>query len=391
MSDSSSESGSRQGMSAEATHAALIVLEDGTTLSGTGFGAAGTAYGEVVFNTAMTGYQEVLTDPSYHRQIVVMTSSHQGNYGLNASDAESSGIQVAGFVVRAASRIASNHRSQQTLADALAAAGVVGIEEVDTRLLTRRIRERGALRGAVSTETADAAALLAEVRRQPGMEGAELASEVTATQRYEVAASPGPARRRVVCMDFGLKRNQVKLLAASGCDVVVVPSSTSPQDILALEPDGVFLSNGPGDPAVVLDPIRTIRELLGQRVPVFGICLGHQLLGLAVGARSYKLPFGHHGVNQPIRNLSRAQVEIASHNHGFAIDAATLPGDDGPFGRAVETHRNLNDGTNAGLALVEQPAFSVQYHPEAAPGPHDSRYLFEDFCCLMDAHRKAHA
>ena len=374
---------------------ALLVLEDGTTLEGTAFGAEGTAFGEVVFNTAMTGYHEVLSDPSYTRQIVVMTSVHQGNYGIAAPDAESGGLHPTAFVVRDASRIASNHRATSTLPETLAASGVVGVAEVDTRLLTRRIRDRGALRGAVSSETLDAATLLDAVREQPEMTGSDLATPVTTTEPYDVPATAAPSRGgepyRVVCLDFGLKRNQLRLLTAHGCDVTVVPATTPAAEVLARRPDGLFCSNGPGDPAAVLGPIRAIRDVVAAGVPTFGICLGHQLLGLAAGARSYKLPFGHHGVNQPIRNLSRAQVEIASHNHGFAIDAATLPGDDGPFGPAVETHRNLNDGTNAGLALVEQPAFSVQYHPEAAPGPHDSRYLFEDFCRLMDAHRKAHA
>ena len=363
---------------------ALIVLEDGTTLRGEAV-SEGTAFGEVVFNTAMSGYEEVLTDPSYHRQIDVMTSPHQGNYGTTGDDAESDRLQPAGFVVRHASRRASNHRARGTLGEALRAAGVVGVADVDTRLLTRRIRERGALRGAVSTEAGEAE-LLDAVRGQPGMEGAELASAVTTPQRYEVAADAPPEGRtepwRVVCVDFGLKRNQLRLLAARGCDVTVVPASAPADDVLALRPDGVFLSNGPGDPSAVISGVRAIRDIVAAGVPTFGICLGHQLLGLAAGARSYKLPFGHHGVNQPVRNLDRGTVEITSHNHGFAIDAATLPGD-GRLGAARETHVNLNDGTNAGLALTERPAVSVQYHPEGAPGPHDARYLFDDCVRLI--------
>ncbi len=366
---------------------ALLVLEDGTALEGQAFGAEGTAFGEVVFNTAMTGYQEVLTDPSYPRQIVVMTAVHQGNYGIAEADAESAALHPAGFVVRDASRIASNHRATATLPETLAGAGVVGIAEVDTRLLTRRIRERGALRGAVSSETLDAEALLAAVREQPEMAGSDLATPVTTPEPYEVPASARPARGgepyRVVCLDFGLKRNQLRLLAAHGCDVTVVPATTPAEDLLARRPDGLFCSNGPGDPAAVLGPIRAIRDVVAAGVATFGICLGHQLLGLAAGARSYKLPFGHHGVNQPIRHLARGTIEIASHNHGFALDAGTLPGPEGRLGAVEATHVNLNDGTNAGIALAERPAFSVQYHPEAAPGPHDSRYLFDDFAALM--------
>ena len=363
---------------------AVLVLEDGSTFRGEGFGAVGTAVGEVVFNTALTGYQEVLTDPSYHRQLVAMTYPHQGNYGLAPEDDEAEGVQVAGFIVREVSRIASNHRARATLPETLARAGVVGIAEVDTRRLTRRIRAAGALRGVISSEVDDVDELLALVRRAPAMEGAELASAVTTRERVEVAAE-GEERHRVVVYDFGLKRNQVRLLTARGCAVTVVPAGTPASDVLALHPDGVFLSNGPGDPAAVRGGIAAIEELLAARTPTFGICLGHQLLGLAAGAKTYKLPFGHHGGNHPVRNLATGAIEIASHNHGFAVDSATLPGDDGRFGRFVETHVNLNDGTNAGIRGLAVPAFSVQYHPESAPGPHDSRYLFDDFCALMDA------
>lgn len=367
---------------------ALLVLDDGTACAGEAFGARGTTLGEAVFNTAMTGYQEVLTDPSYHRQLVVMTAVHQGNYGITAGEHESGAIQVAGFVVRAASAVHGNPHAVATLPDALAEAGVVGIAEVDTRMLTRRLREHGAMRAGLSTEVLEPDALLERVRAAPGMAGAELASAVTTPSAYTVAAD-GPARYRVVCVDFGLKRNQLRLLAAHGCEVTVVPATATAADILALEPDGVFLSNGPGDPAAVDHGIATISELLGARIPTFGICLGHQLLGLAAGAGSYKLPFGHHGVNHPVRNLARGHVEIASHNHGFAVDADTLPGSHGPHGPVAATHVNLYDGTNAGIRLTERPAFGVQYHPEAAPGPHDSRYLFADFCDLMERHAGA--
>jgi len=369
---------------------ALLVLEDGSAWPGRAVGAEGTSLGEAVFNTAMAGYQEVLTDPSYHRQIVVMTAVHQGNYGLTPTDDESDAIQVAGFVMRSASGAHGNPHADRTLPSALAEAGVVAIDDVDTRALTRRIREHGAMRAAVSTEVLDPAGLVARAVAAPEMAGAELASAVTTPTSYTVAAD-GPARHHVVCVDFGCKRNQLRLLAAHGCDVTVVPATTSAEEILALAPDGVFLSNGPGDPAAVGEGVATISELLAAGTPTFGICLGHQLLGLAAGAPTFKLPFGHHGVNHPIRNLARGSIEIASHNHGFAVDGDALPGSEGPHGPVEPTHVNLYDGTNAGIALRDRPAFSVQYHPEAAPGPHDSRYLFEDFVALMDRHREGAA
>jgi carbamoyl-phosphate synthase small subunit len=367
---------------------ALLVLEDGTTFRGRGFGAAGTAFGEVVFNTGMSGYQEVLTDPSYHRQLVTMTYPHQGNYGMNDADAESTRVQVAGFIVREQARRHSNWRAQRSLGDELAAAGTVGIEEIDTRRLTRHIRSAGAMRAAISTEVLDVDALLAQVADSAGMEGANLADEVSTTTSYAVAAE-GETRFRVVAYDFGIKRNILRLLAAHGCAVTVVPALTPAGDVLAMEPDGVFLSNGPGDPAAVRNGIQAITELLAVETPIFGICLGHQVLGLAAGAKSYKMVFGHRGANQPVLHLGAdgdraGAVEITSHNHGFAIDAATLP-EDGPFGRVSQTHINLNDQVNEGLRLHDLPAFSVQYHPEAAPGPHDARYLFEQFCSLMSS------
>lgn len=361
------------------------MLEDGTAFRGEGFGAPGTAHGEVVFNTALTGYQEVLTDPSYHRQLVAMTNPQQGNYGMTPVDAESSRIQVAGFVVREASRVSSSYRATGGLHDELHRAGIVGISEVDTRRLVRHIRSAGAMKGAISTEISDPDALLDEVQRAPGMVGADLATEVSVSEAYEVAPQDGSVRHRVVAYDFGIKRNILRLLTAYGCAVRVVPAWTSAQDVLALDPDGVFVSNGPGDPAAVKHGITAIAELLRHELPLFGICLGHQLLGLAIGASTYKLPFGHHGTNQPVKRLdgpSLIAVEITSHNHGFAVAADSIP-TDGGFGRVTQSHVNLNDGVNEGLRCHDVPAFSVQYHPEAAPGPHDARYLFEVFARLM--------
>ncbi|HUH07204.1 MAG TPA: glutamine-hydrolyzing carbamoyl-phosphate synthase small subunit [Egibacteraceae bacterium] len=361
---------------------ALLVLEDGTALRGEGFGAEGTAHGEVIFNTGLTGYQEVLTDPSYRRQLVTMTQPHQGNYGVNPHDAESDRVQVAGFVVREASRIYSNHRAAGSLQDYLADSGVVGISEVDTRRLTRHIRSAGAMRAAISTEILDVDALLEQVREAPGIQGADLATGVSTPEAYDWPAEE--ARFRVVAYDFGIKRNILRLLAAHGCAVRVVPATTAAVDVLALSPDGVFLSNGPGDPAAVRHGIAAIAELLRAQVPLFGICLGHQLLGCAVGAKTYKMVFGHRGTNQPVRNEERRAVEITSHNHGFAVDASSIP-PDGEFGRVTQSHINLNDGVNEGLRCHDVPAFSVQYHPEAAPGPHDARYLFAQFTELMAA------
>ena len=361
---------------------ALLVLEDGTAFRGEGFGASGTAFGEVVFNTALSGYQEVVTDPSYRRQLVTMTYPHQGNYGVNAADAESHGVQASGLIVREIARRPSNYRSEGSLQDYLADAGVVGISEVDTRRLTRHIRSAGAMRAAISTEVLDADALVDQVRSSPEMAGADLATEVSTIEPYTVEAD-GDARFRVIAYDFGVKRNILRLLTAVGCDVKVVPAMTPAEDVLAEKPNGVFLSNGPGDPAAVKHGINSIKQLLDQQTPVFGICLGHQLLARAVGADTYKMVFGHRGANQPVRHLRTGRVEVTSHNHGFAVDADSLPSA-GPYGKVVQTHVNLNDGVNEGLRCEDVPAFSVQYHPEAAPGPHDARYLFDDFITLME-------
>ena len=374
-------------MSRPITKDALFLLEDGTHWRGRGFGAVGTAFGEAVFNTGMAGYQEVLTDPSYRRQIVTMTAAHVGNYGMTDEDAESDRIQVAGYVVREAARRTSSWRATGDLRTALADADVVGVEGVDTRAVTRHLRERGAMRAAVSTEVLDVDALLAQVQDSPGMVGADLAREVTTSEPYVVAE--GEARRRVVAVDYGIKRNIVRLLAAHGCEVHVLPATATADDVRAREPDGLFLSNGPGDPAAVAYGSDMVASLLGE-LPVFGICLGSQLLGRALGADTYKLTFGHRGVNQPIMNHLDGTVEITSHNHGFAVQASSLGEQEGPgayrgdHGLVRVSHTSLNDDTCEGLVAPDVRAFSVQYHPEAAPGPHDARYLFDRFTRLMD-------
>jgi carbamoyl-phosphate synthase small subunit len=376
--------------------AALLALEDGTVFRGTGFGADGEAFGEAVFNTGMAGYQEVLTDPSYAGQIVTMTSPMQGNYGLHADDAESDRIQVAAFAVREASRRSSSRRAEATLGEALEAAGVVAIEGIDTRRLTRRIREAGAMRAGVSTTDLEPTSLIARVQETAGMAGAELASTVTTREPYEASTVAGPADRargrvwRVAAYDFGIKRNILRMLAATGMETTVFPAETPAADVAAGGFDGVLLSNGPGDPAATTYGAAAASALLG-RLPLFGICLGHQLLALALGGRTYKMPFGHRGVNQPVRDTRTGEVRITSHNHGFAVDPAGWERDpEGSartaFGRVEMSHRNLNDDTVEGLRCVDVPAFSVQYHPEAAPGPHDAAGLFLEFRQLIEHH-----
>jgi len=357
-------------------HKAILVLEDGRTFHGASFGAVGETFGEMVFNTSMTGYQEILTDPSYAGQIVCMTYPLIGNYGVNEEDVESRRPWVEGFVVREASRIRSNWRSTQSLDDYLKEHDIVGIEHIDTRALVRHIRDKGAMRAAISSVDLDAESLLKKVLESPDMKNRELASAVTVEETFDYPAMD-EMRFHIVAYDFGVKTNSLREFAKYGCKVTVVPADTSAANVIALKPDGIFLSNGPGDPAAMQQVVAEIKTLTEANVPMFGICLGHQLIGEAFGAETYKMKFGHRGGNQPIKDLTTGKVEITSHNHGFAVDAGSLPAN-------VEvTHINLNDNTVAGLRHKTLPVFSVQYHPESAPGPHDSEYLFERFIELM--------
>ena len=391
---------------------AILALEDGRVFKGRAAGARTRRGGEVVFNTSITGYQEVFTDPSYSGQIVCLTYPHIGNVGTNLNDEESAKPYIEGLIVREFSALASNWRSSETAQAYLERHGVPVIWDVDTRALVRHLRDVGALRGLVATDDTPSEKLIAEARALPTMAGLELASRVTSKKRYEwsrgsidlgapgALAEPGSAvtqaasagapnesrskaaaasgaRYKVVAYDFGIKQNILRLLVDYGCDVTVVPAQTSAEDVLALKPQGVFLSNGPGDPEPIGYAVDNIRKMLG-RVPIFGICLGHQLCGLALGGRTFKLKFGHHGSNHPVQNLRTKKVEITSQNHGFCVDPDSLPASD------VEiTHVNLNDHTNEGMRHRSLPLFSVQYHPEASPGPHDARYLFDDFVALM--------
>jgi len=369
--------------------AAVLVLEDGTIYRGKGFGKAGEAFGEVVFNTAITGYQEVLTDPSYRGQIVAMTAPEIGNVGTNPEDEEAPRPVCAGFVVRELSLDASSWRSESDLHIYLTVRGIVGIAGIDTRALTRRLRTQGAMRGAISTVTHDADELLDRVRHSPPMEGRDLVAEVTCAAAYtwdqpswvppeaRAGRKVPPADLHVVAYDFGMKRNILHRLRDVGCRVTVVPATTTGAEALALGADGYFLSNGPGDPAALPYAADAARALVDSGKPVFGICLGHQILGLALGGKTYKLRFGHHGANHPVMDLATGKVEITSQNHGFAVDVDSLAG------KATLTHVNLNDRTVEGMRLDDRPVFSVQYHPEASPGPHDAAYLFDRFVQSM--------
>lgn len=357
---------------------AIIALEDGRIFEGKSFGAIGQRCGEVVFNTSLTGYQEVLTDPSYKGQIVTMTYPLIGNYGVNPQDAESRGIFLEAFVVKELSRITSNWRSTQSLDDYLKDNNILGIEDVDTRALTRHIRLQGAMKAVISTENMNIKYLMQKARSSQGLEGRDLVNSVTTTQIHEYNKE---GKYKVIVIDCGAKYNILRLLGNLGCKIIVVPALTSFDEILRLKPDGVMLSNGPGDPAAVSYVVKTVKQLLGK-VPLFGICLGHQMLGLALGGETFKLKFGHHGGNHPVKDLKTGKISITVQNHGFCVDIKTLPK------RDIEiTHINLNDGTLEGIRHKKMPAFSVQFHPESAPGPHDAQYLFDEFIGLMEKHR----
>jgi carbamoyl-phosphate synthase small subunit len=374
-------------------HKAILLLEDGTVFEGRSFGAEGTAVGEVVFNTAMTGYQEITTDPSYYEQILTMTYPMIGNYGTNTLDWESRKVFCSGFIVKENCPVPSNWRSEKPLSDYLRENNVVGLEGIDTRKLVRHIRNEGAMRGIISSSELKVGVLKKKLDQYPGLVGRDIVKQVTLGQSYkwdkgvvDVLADRElkPAKKyKVVALDYGIKQNILRLLVSNGCKVQVMPAEATAKQILAKKPDGIFLSNGPGDPAAVTYAINTIRDLLGK-LPIFGICLGHQLLGLALGAKTYKLKFGHRGANHPVKNLDTGAVEITSQNHGFCVDMDSLAG------KNVElTHINLNDNTLEGLRCKKLKAFAVQYHPEASPGPHDSQYLFNQFTAWMNKAKKA--
>ncbi|MFG3249297.1 glutamine-hydrolyzing carbamoyl-phosphate synthase small subunit [Streptomyces sp. NPDC048187] len=367
---------------------AVLVLEDGRIFRGRAYGAVGATFGEAVFSTGMTGYQETLTDPSYHRQVVVMTAPHIGNTGINDEDMESKRIWVSGYVVRDPARVPSNWRSTRTLDDELAAQGVVGISGVDTRALTRHLRERGAMRVGIFSGNAlpDEGTMLAEVRQAPEMSGADLSAEVATTEAYVVPAI-GDKKFTVAAVDLGIKGMTPHRMAERGIEVHVLPATATVEDVYAVEPDGVFFSNGPGDPSTADHPVSVMQGVLERGTPLFGICFGNQILGRALGFGTFKLKYGHRGINQPVQDRTTGKVEVTAHNHGFAVDAPLDQVSETPYGRAEVSHVCLNDNVVEGLQLLDRPAFSVQYHPEAAAGPHDAAYLFDRFVNLMEGQR----
>tara|TARA_R110001583_G_scaffold81253_2_gene217011 strand:+ start:40448 stop:41596 length:1149 start_codon:yes stop_codon:yes gene_type:complete len=377
------------------SHSAILVLEDGTIFEGVSIGAEGSSVGEVVFNTSMTGYQEILTDPSYARQIVTLTYPHIGNTGTNDEDEESESIHACGLVIRDLPLLASNFRNQASLSDYLKARNVVGIAEIDTRKLTRILREKGAQAGCIiAGENIDAASALAQAKQFPGLKGMDLAKEVSTKERFEwsqgswtltggLPAHTGEGKFHVVAYDYGVKRNILRMLSDRGCKLTVVPAQTPAADVLALNPDGIFLSNGPGDPEPCTYAIEAIQQILKTDIPVFGICLGHQLLALASGAKTVKMKFGHHGANHPVKDLDRGVVMITSQNHGFAADESTLPDN------LRATHVSLFDGSLQGIHRTDKAAFSFQGHPEASPGPHDAAPLFDHFIELIEQYKNA--
>ena len=356
-------------------NSAVLLLNDGKLFKGTTFGATGQSIGEVCFNTGMTGYQEILTDPSYAKQIVTMTAPHIGNYGINTEDIESEKIQVSGFVIKEESPIPSNWRSEMSLGDYLIKQNIVGIKNIDTRALTRHIRDNGVMNGIISSTTDNKIKLTSKLKSSLSMTGLDLAKIVSTKNVYDWSDK---GEYRVAAIDFGIKKNILRLLEELDCQVTVFPANATAKDILSFDPDGVFLSNGPGDPAAVKYGIETVKQILGKK-PIFGICLGHQILAIALGAKTFKLKFGHRGINHPVKNMVKKTIEITSQNHGFAVELESLPKN------VISTHINLNDNTSAGIESIDYPAFSVQYHPESSPGPHDSRYLFKKFIRMMDA------
>jgi carbamoyl-phosphate synthase small subunit len=370
---------------------AYLVLDDGTIFEGNPWACEGETFGEAVFSTGMTGYQETLTDPSYHKQVVIMTAPHIGNTGMNTSDEESAKIWVSGFVVRNPSPVVSNWRSQRTLESDLISNGVVGISGVDTRAITRHLRDLGAMRvGIFSNTQLTREEMVIKVRKSPQMVGAFLAEDVSTTSTYIVPAI-GEKKFTVLALDMGIKAATPRSMSQRGIEVHVMPAKTTFKELTALNPDGIFLSNGPGDPATMTEMIALVREILAARIPLFGICFGHQIIGRALGFDTYKLPFGHRGINQPVKNLKTERIEITAHNHGFAVAAPIEGNFNTIYGAGFVSHICLNDGVVEGLELLESPAFSVQYHPEAAAGPHDASYLFDKFVSLMSNARVANA